>query len=145
MAESAPATPAEIAHLRKLRTAARVATDVLSRIEKTLRDNPSAVAGTKTQMLSRELEDKHAYFLEKTATAQKTLNEIASLLPTASEDIALHEQIALELMSFLVVIESFRPRRVHESGWDPGVSEDAIRAKLDSLVLDAINMRERLK
>lgn len=144
-AEPAPDKHRGTTYLRKLTAVERVATDILSRIEKILREDPSAIVDSKTQMLPREIEDKQAYFLGKIERAQKTLKGLADLVVTGPADIALHEQIGVELMVFSVLIEYFRPQRIRASGWNPGGAEDAIREKIESLVLDIINMRERLK
>ncbi len=145
-AEPAPRNPAANAYVRKSNAIKLVAMDLLSHMEKTLQQNPAAIVGKQTNMLPRERQDKQAYFLEKITHARKTLNELMDLLPAKTEDPAIHEQISAELMVFFALIESFRPQRMLESGWNPGeVAQAAIREKVESLVLDVVNMRERLK
>ena len=145
-AESSSGSPAGVAYLRKLTAVERVATDILSRIEKILRENPTAISDTRATMLPHELEDKQAYFLERIAHTRKTLAELAGLLSTGSQEAPLHEQISAELMAFFVLIECFRPHRIRASGWTQSeAAEVAIRESVESLVLDVVSMRERLR
>lgn len=145
-ARGMPANPSGLAYLQKLNAVQQVATDILSRIGKILEENPGAIVDKQTAMLPREQEDKQKYFLEKIARAHRTLNELAGLLQTTSQGASPHDQIREELKVLFVLIESFRPERMVESGLDPGERvQEAIRERVQSLALDIINMRERLK
>ena len=132
--------------MRKLRAVERVALDILSRVQRILQENPAAIIDEQAAMLPRELEDQQSYFLEKIGRAQKTLKELTGLLLTGPENLVVREQISVELMVFFVLIDLFRTQRIRESGWDPGEGmEELIQQKVESLSLDVINMRERLK
>jgi hypothetical protein len=138
--------PTKIAAVRRLSAVERVAADLLSRVDKILREDPAAIADRYGTMLPRELEDRQAYFLEQAASAQRMLNELASLLPRDLVGSSPRDQIGVELMLLFVLIECFRPERLQESGWAPDLEvQDAIREKLDRLALVVVNMRQRLK
>jgi len=145
-AERPPANPASAAYMRKLDAVEWLAMDILSRIEKTVQENPAAVVDKRLTMLPRELEDSQAYFLQKIAHARTTLAELSRLLQTKSENSDLRERISVELMVVFVLVESYRPERMLELGWNPGEEvHQAVRDQIESLGLDVINIRERLK
>jgi hypothetical protein len=130
----------------KLEAVQRLATDILSRIEQLLHDRPTAIVSRQSGMLPREIEDKQTYFLQKIQHARATLQEFADLLRLTSEKVDDRELISTELMVLFVLIENYRPERILESGWNPREEvQQTIREKLESLGLDVIHMRERLK
>jgi hypothetical protein len=97
-------------------------------------------------MLPREIEDSQAYFLQKIQHARNTLGELDVLLQLAHETIDVRELIRMELVMFFVLIENYRPERILESGWKPDEgTQRVIREKIESLGLDVLNVRERLK
>lgn len=146
VAERLPANAASIAYMRKLDAVEWLVMDMLSRIEKTVQENPAAVVDKRLTMLPRELEDSQAYFLQKIAHARTTLAELSRLLQTKSENSDLRERISVELMVVFVLVESYRPERMLELGWNPGEEvHQAVRDRIESLGLDVINIRERLK
>jgi hypothetical protein len=139
-------SPASIAYMRKLDAIEWLAMDVLSRIERTLQENPAVVVDRQSTMLSREVEDTQLYFLQKIAHARTILSELKGLVQTKSDVRDLREQISIELMVLFVLIESYRPDRLLESGWNPGQGiQETLRERIELLGLDIINMRERLK
>ena len=143
-----PASPKLPNHssAHKLDVAQRLATDILSRIEKVLHDDPAAILGKQPGMLPREIEDIQTYFLQKIQHARNTLRELADLLQLTSERLDESERISMELMVLFVLIENYRPERISESGWKPAEQvQQTLREKVESLGLDVINMRERLK
>ena len=78
--------------------------------------------------------------------SQEVLKELGGLLPSSSREATVREQISIELMVLFVLIDCFRPERLRESGWNPDAGvEEVIRERVESLVLDVINIRERLK
>jgi hypothetical protein len=132
--------------MRKLDAVEWLAIDMLSRIEKTVQENPAAVVDKRLTMLPRELEDGQAYFLQKIAHARTTLAELSRLLQAKAENSDLRERISVELMVIFVLVESYRPERMLELGWNPGEEiRQAVRDRIESLGLDVINIRERLK
>ena len=138
--------PAAISYIRKLQAVEHLTTDILSRIEKLLQQDAAAIVGKQSAMLPREIEDSQAYFLEKTSHVRTTLREISTLLPGASETLDLRELVGAELLTLFVLIESYRPERITESGWNLGEeTQEALRERIDVLSLDLINMRQRLK
>jgi hypothetical protein len=145
-AERLMANPASSAYMRKLDAIEWLAMDLLSRIERTLQENPAVVADRQSTMLPREVEDSQLYFLQKIAHARTMLSELKGLVQTKSEALDLREQISIELMVLFVLIEGYRPQRLLESGWNPdqGIQE-TLRERIELLGLDIINMRERLK
>jgi hypothetical protein len=133
-------------HAGKLQSVDRLSTDILSRLATVLQDDPASVVNPRSAMLPREVEDGQAYFLQKVSHARQTLHELADLLQLSSATAAPRELISTELMILFVLLESYRPERILESGWK--LSEEtqvAIREKIESLRLDVINIRERLK
>jgi len=140
------AKPLNHACVYKLGAVQRLATDILSRIEQLLHDHPTAIVSRQSGMLPREIEDRQTYFLHKIQHARDTLQELVDLLQVTSEKVDDRELISMELMVLFVLIENYRPERILESGWSPTEEvQHAIREKLESLGLDVINMRERLK
>lgn len=130
----------------KLAAVQRLATDILSHIEQLLHDDPAAIVSRQSGTLPREIEDKQTYFLQKIQHARNTLQELADLLELTSEKVDDRELISTELMMLFVLIENYRPERILESGWTPSEEgQHTIREKVESLGLDVINMRERLK
>ena len=143
-----PVSPKPPSHVcaHKLEAAQRLATDILSRIERILHDDPAAIVGRQSGMLPREIEDIQTYFLQKIQHARNTLQELADLLQLTSERLDEPELISMELMVLFVLIENYRPERILESGWKPAEEvQHTLREKVESLGLDVINMRERLK
>lgn len=146
LAQRLQTSSASVAYMRKLDAVEWLAADILTRIEKAVHENPAAIIDKQSTMPPRELQESQAYFLQKIAHARQILRELSSLLGTRSENPELRERISVELMIFFVLIEGYRPERMLESGWNPG--EDAleeVRARIESLGLDVINIRERLK
>lgn len=142
----ASAKPPNHVYAHKLEAAQRLATDILSRIERILHDDPAAIVGKQSGMLPREIEDIQTYFLQKIQHARNTLQELADLLQLTSEKVNDRELISTELMVLFVLIENYRPEHILESGWNPAEEvQHTIRKKVESLGLDVINMRERLK
>jgi len=140
------AKPPNHACVYKLGAVQRLVTDILSRIEQLLHDQPTAVVSRQSGMLPREIEDRQTYFLHKIQHARDTLQELADLFQVTSEKVDDRELISMELIVLFVLIENYRPERILESGWNPTEEvQHAIREKLESLGLDVINMRERLK
>lgn len=140
------ANPTAVVYQRKLKAAERVASDILARLATTVREDPAAIADNHATMLPREIEDQQTYFLGKIAHIQETLKELGGLLPSSSREATVREQISIELMVLFVLIDCFRPERLRESGWNPDAGvEEVIRERVESLVLDVINIRERLK
>jgi hypothetical protein len=120
--------------------------DILSRIEQLLHDDPAAIVDKQSGMLPREVEDSQAYFLQKIHHARTTLQELAALLQLTPEALDARALISTELMVLFVLIDSYRPERILESRWKAGEeTQNVIREKIESLGLDVINMRERLK
>lgn len=145
-AERSPAAATGAAYMRKLDAVEWIAMDILSRIEKIVQENPAAIVDRLSTKLPRELADSQAYFLQKIAHARKMLNELSGLLQTRSENVELRERMSVELMIFFVLIESYRPERMLESGWNPGEeAREAVQDRIESIGLDVINIRERLK
>lgn len=131
---------------RKLETVQRLASEILSRIEQVLNDDPAVVVDTKSAMFPREIEDSQTYFLEKIQRVRDTLRELDALLHLAPEACDQRQLIRTELMVLFVLIESYRPERILESGWKLGEAiQQVLRTKIESLGIDVINMRERLK
>ena len=133
-------------YAHKLQAVQRLAMDTLSRIEQLLNDDPAAIVGQQSGMLPREIEDKQTYLLRKIQHIRNTLQELADLFQLTPEKLADRELISTELMVLFVLIENYRLERVLESGWNPveGIRH-TLREKVESLGLDVINMRERLK
>jgi len=93
-----------------------------------------------------EIEEWQRYFLVKLQHARGILREMADLLPTSVELPDNRELISTELMVLFILAENCRPERMLESGWKPDEEmQQSIREKIESLGLDIINMRERLK
>ncbi len=138
--------PLNRAWTQKLQAAGQLATDILARIEQLLKDNPSAVVDKKCAMLPREIEDSQTYFLQKVQHARDTLRELEELLQMAPEVRDARELIRTELMFLFVLIDGYRPERIPGSGWRPDEeTQHGVREKIESLGIDVINMRERLK
>ena len=138
--------PPNRAWTQKLQAAGQLATDVLARIEQLLKDNPSAVVDQKCAMLPREIEDSQTYFLQKVQHARDTLRELEELLQMTPEVRDPRELIRTELMFLFVLIDGYRPERILGSEWTPDEDiQHRIREKIESLGIDVINMRERLK
>jgi len=134
------------AYVRKLRAIDRLAMEIVSRVEKTLQETPKAILDKQSTMLPAELEDSQAYFLQKIAHARDTLQELSGLLPANPQGLDLREEITVELMILFVLIENYRPERMAESGFTTDEQmRRAIHNRIESLSLDLINMRERLK
>jgi hypothetical protein len=128
-------------HAGKLQSVDRLGTDILSRLATMLQDDPASIVNPRSVMLPREIEDGQAYFLQKVAHARQTLRELADLLQLSPGTL-----VRTELMILFVRMESYRPERISESGWKLGEETQArIREKIESLRLDVINIRERLK
>jgi hypothetical protein len=124
----------------------QIAKEILFRVEQVLRDDPAAVLAKQSAMLPRELEDSQVYFLQKIEHVRQTVGELQDLLQLAPVSLDIRERVATELMLFFVLIESYRPERMVESGWRPNDEiERILREKIESLSLDIINVRERLK
>ena len=142
----ASSKPAE-AYARKLRAIDRLAMEIVCRVEKVLQDTPEAILGKQsTTMLPAELADVQSYFLRKIAHARGTLQELSGLLPANPDALDLREEVNVELMILFVLIESYRPERIVESGFDTDEQmRQAIQNRIESLSLDLINLRERLK
>jgi hypothetical protein len=141
-----PPTPPARARTQRLQAVQRLATDILSRIEQLLHDDPEAIVDKQSGMLPREIEDSQAYFLQKIQHARTTLQELPALLQLTTEALDARALISTELMVLFVLIDSYRPERILESGWKAGEeTQNVIREKIESLGLDVINMRERLK
>ena len=118
----------------------------LGRVEQILNDSPATVLDSKSTKLPREIEESQTYFLQKIQHLRDTLQELDDLLHLAPETCDPRELIRAELMVVFVLIDSYRPERVVESGWRPdGDVQNTIRRGIESLGLDVINMRERLK
>jgi hypothetical protein len=140
-----PTTPAR-ARTQRLQVVQRLATDILSRIERLLHDDPTAIVDKHSGMLPREIEDRQAYFLQKIQHGRTTFQELADLFQLTTESLDARALISTELMVLFVLIDSYRPERILESGWKAGEEmQRAIREKIESLGLDVITLRERLK
>lgn len=141
-----PPNSPSLACAQKLQVLQRLAVNILSRIEQLLHDDPAVIVGKQSGTLPREIEDSQAYFLQKIQHARNTLRELDDLLQLTSETLDARELIRAELMVIFVLIESYRPERLLELGWKPGDEiQHIIREKIESLSLDVINMRERLR
>jgi hypothetical protein len=141
-----PPNSASRASGQKLRVVQQLATGILFRIDQLLHDDPAAVVDKQSGMLPREIEDRQAYFLQKIQHARNTLGELDNLLQLTHETIDVRELIRMELVMFFVLIENYRPERILESGWKPDEgAQRVIREKIESLGLDVLNVRERLK
>ncbi|HTZ82358.1 MAG TPA: hypothetical protein VMB66_04165 [Candidatus Acidoferrales bacterium] len=139
-------SPHGAAYMRKLDATEWLAMDILDRIENTVQQNPSALMVNRLSMLPRELQEGQEYLLQKVAHARKMLNELSTLLQTRSEIPDVRERIKIELMIFFVLIANYRPETINEPRWKPGADVlEAIRERIESLNLDVINIRERLK
>jgi hypothetical protein len=144
--EPLPPNPPSRAWVQKLGAVERLANDILSRIEQLLNDDPAALVDKRSAMLPREIEDRQAYFLQKIQHACNTMRELGDLLQLASERLDSRELVSTELMMLFVLITSYRPERILELGWKTDdETQRLIREKIESLSLDVINMRERLK
>lgn len=131
---------------QKLGAVQKLAGDILFRIEKLLHDDPAAVVDKNSAMLPREIEDSQAYFLQKIQHACNTIWELGDLLQLASERLDSRELVSTELIMLFVLVASYRPERILELGWKADdETQRVIREKIESLSLDVINMRERLK
>jgi hypothetical protein len=120
--------------------------EILSRIEQLLREDPATIVDKQSGMLPREIEDAQSYFLEKTQHARVTLQKIASSLQLPPEKPDARELVSTGLMVLYVLVESYRTERILELGGKPSEeTQNAIRESIESLGLDVINMRERLK
>lgn len=141
-----PSQSADLAYARKLQTIERLATEILSRVENLFHERPEVILTKQATMLPAELEDSKQYFLRKVGHARETLRELSNLLPADDQTPDLRGEVSVELMILFVLIDSFRPERMAESGCnlDEEVRQ-AIRERIESLSLDVINMRERLK
>ena len=138
--------PSNRAWTQKLQAAGELATDALSRIEQLVQDNPAAVVDQKCAMLPREIEDNQIYFLQKVQHARDTFRELEELLKMPPEVRDARELIKTELLLLFVLIEGYRPERILGSGWKPDEdTQRGMREKVESLGIDVINMRERLK
>jgi hypothetical protein len=130
----------------KLQSVDRLGTDILSRLATMLQEDPASIVNPRSAMLPREVEDGQAYFLQKVVHARQTLRELADLLALTPGTLDRRELISTELMILFVLMESYRPERISESGWKLDEDTQArIREKIESLRLDVINIRERLK
>ncbi len=139
-------SPQGAAYMRKLDAVEWLAMDILDRIQRLVQQNPAALMANRLAMLPRELQEGQQYLIEKISRARKTLNELSVLVRTRSETPDLRERVSIELMIFFVLIENYRPETIKEPRWKPGAGVfDAIRARIESLQLDVINIRERLK
>lgn len=144
--DSLRGSPQGAAYMRKLDAAEWLAMDILDRIENTVQQNPNALMVDRLSMPPCELQERQEYLLQKIAHARKTLNELSTLLQTRSETPDIRERIKIELMIFFVLIENYRPETINEPGWKPGAGVlEAIRERIESLQLDVINFRERLR
>lgn len=133
-------------YVRKLRAIDRLAMEIVSRVEKILLERPEAIVGKHSTLLPAELEDHKSYFLKKIAHARATLQELSGLLPGNPQPVDLREEVNVELMVLFVLIESYRPERMTESTCNVDEqTRHAIHDRIESLSLDVINMRERLK
>jgi hypothetical protein len=120
--------------------------DILSRFARMLQEDPASIVNPRSAMLPREIEDSQAYFLQKITHASQTLRELADLLQIPSATPDRRELVSTELMILFVLMESYQPERILESGWRLTEETQAgIRDKIESLRLDVINIRERLK
>jgi len=137
---------ADSAYARKLKTIERLAMEILARVENRLQESPEAILTKQSTMLPTELDDNKQYFLKKIGRVRETLRELSNLVPLDSQTPDLRGEVGVELMVLFVLIESFRPERIAESGCslDEG-ARTQIRERIESLGLDVINMRERLK
>lgn len=143
---SLPVVAQSHAYAHKLEAVKQMTTDILSRIENLLHDDPAAIVGKRSGTLPREIEENQAYFLQKIRHVHGTLHELAELLRLTPEKPDSRELVITELMLLFVLIESYRPERILESGWKPSDEiQSAILGKIESIGLDIINMRERLK
>jgi len=143
---SAERERAEVAYARRLQAVERLATDLLSSIETAIKENPSAVAEGRGTVLPREIEDRQAYFLQKTSQARIAIADLSNLLGVRSEAFDYRELISAELLMLFALIEACRPERMIELGWHPDKNaRQAVAATLESLGLSIINMRERLR
>lgn len=131
-------------YVSKLRAVDRLSGDILSKVETSLRENPAGVLNA--SCLPREVEDRQAYFFEKISHARGILGDLAELLKLGSAASDDRELLKAELAMLFALVQSYQPEHIQESGWNP--SEDiraAVHEKLESLTLDIINLRERLK
>jgi hypothetical protein len=141
-----PGKSAASVHVGKLQSVDRLSMDILSRFARMLQEDPASIVNPRSAMLPREIEDSQAYFLQKITHASQTLRELADLLQIPSATPDRRELVSTELMILFVLMESYQPERILESGWRLTEETQAgIRDKIESLRLDVINIRERLK
>jgi hypothetical protein len=131
---------------QKWQATEKLADEILVRLERLLREDPAAIVDKQTGMLPREVQEKQAYFLEKIVHAENTLRELARVVPRTDQAADPRQLVSTELMLFFVLVEAFRPERFTEAGFKLDErTRSTISEKIDSLVLDIFNMRERLK
>jgi len=124
----------------------QLAMEILSRFERTVQEDPKSLLNSQCALLPREIEDSKAYFVQKITHAREVLTELASFVGIRSEGIDQRDLIKTELMLLFVLVESYRPERISE--FEGKLGEDVqsqIRQLVESLHLDVINIRERLK
>ncbi len=135
-----------ISYASKLRAVDRLASDIVSKVETTLTENPGVILNRSSTNLPREVEDRQAYFLEKVSHVRRILSDLAELLELTSAAADDRELLKGELAMLFVLIQSYRPEYMSESGWHPSHDvRTAVEEKVESLSLDIINLRERLK
>lgn len=131
---------------KKLQVIQQLAEEILLRIEQLLHQDPAVVLAKKTGVIPREIEDTQDYFLQKVRRIRKSLTELREQFEQHSEPLDRRELIRVELMVLMVLVESYRPERITEAGLKlDEQAREVISERIESLALDILNMRERLK
>jgi hypothetical protein len=143
-----PAAPSAMDRGCARRAAAvlQLATDIIARMEQRFREDPLAIVEQQAGTQPREIEEAQSYFKEKMEHIRESLRELADLLRLSPDAAEKPDLIRGELLAFFVLVESLRPARDAEAGPNVGEASGRLLCQaFDSLSLDVINLRQRLK